>query len=197
MEHLRGQAFIHEKLRRLYRRFVVAALLFFVCLSSAILFDKYHESLQETVDKLYKLKGGFSRVDMAIKEINAWLPDISATIPSDIFRESSEKYLYIGLDEVQMRVGNADISLAVLENKDDELRLPVVITGPLADYQRFVSNVGYLESMRFPFFAFTNLSVSRQEKEGANVVLYEIQGVLTVPKAGKQPDKPNAGKDGS
>ncbi|MBA4416508.1 MAG: hypothetical protein C0392_01150 [Syntrophus sp. (in: bacteria)] len=197
MEIIKEQVFVRSKLKRLFAYYIAAVFCFMICLSSLIFYGKYLESLQETVNKLYRLKANASKIVIATKEITASLPDMNRTIPPGIYSESSEKFIFVGLDDLKNRLGEADVAFTTIEVKDNELRLPVVITGSINDYSQFVKNVGYLQSMRFPFFTFTSLALSRSEKAGGGMVAYEIQGILSILKNNNSPGEQGPGKAGT
>ena len=197
MESLKEQVFIKKKLSRLYLYYGAACIIFMASLTAAMLCQKYEESLNRTIDKLYKMKTSSSRIDMAVKEIEASLPDISKRVPSAIFQEPSEKFIFAGLDIIKSRMAGGEITFGALENKDTELRLSVTVTGTISDYRLFVRNVGDLQSMRFPFLSITGLSLSGNDKEGKGAVAYEVQGVLSVPKNANASERQDTKKAGS
>jgi hypothetical protein len=183
MENVNTGSYVQRKLKRLYTYYAAAGVFFLVCLSSSLLFGKYLQSLDETMDKLRTLQVSLLKMDMAQKEIRASLSVVESIVPRGVFEEPPEAYLYKGLDDLKARMAEASIVLAPLEIKEDEVRLPLTLTGPIADYRGFVLSVGYLQVASFPFFAATSLVISRQDNDGKVNVHYEIQGALTMPRS--------------
>lgn len=197
MENLKEQAYIKKKLNRLYLCYSAACIVFMASFAASMLCEKYVESLNRTIDKLYKMKSSASRIDMSLKEIEASLPDTNKMVPSAVFVAPSERFIFAGLDTIKNRMADGEVTFGTLERKDTELRLPVTVTGAIRDYRIFIGALGDLQSMRFPFFSITGLSLSGNDKEGKGVVTYEVQGVLSTPRNAAVSEKQDVKKAGS
>jgi hypothetical protein len=193
MENIADKAFVQKKLKPFFVSYILALAVFLLVLSCAVLFNRYASTLGETLDKLYILKINFIKVKNTIEDIKGTLRDSGQLIPPGRSKGTSATYMYSGLDTLRSYVGKAHVTVAAIEDKGNELRMPLTITGAVADYPVFLNSVGRLQSMRFPFFAITNLTMAKNiTTAGGAAVSFEIQGVLSTPKL-----EPDAGQNGT
>jgi hypothetical protein len=117
---------------------------------------------------------------------------INGVISPDYFSNSSEKQLLMGLDALKLNMRDSTITVTEISYKDTEIGLPVVIKGPMRGYTYFVSDIGTLQSLGFPFFTIQDISIKKGEagttKEGGEQIerqeiTYEINGELRLPKS--------------
>ncbi|MCX5810968.1 MAG: hypothetical protein NT178_00250 [Proteobacteria bacterium] len=185
MENIKDRIFVQKGLKRYFLFYIAALILFLIVLSSAILFNKYAASLNITLSKLYTIKINLVKVRDTIKDIHNSLYDIGKIIPQGMLGTSSTKYIYIGLDTLKSLVGKAQVTVATIEDKGDELRLPIIISGTITDYTVFLKSIENLQSMKFPFFTIGSLvTTGATGVKGEIAFTYEIQGILKMPKTG-------------
>jgi len=185
MENIKDRDFVQKRLKYYFFFYIAALILFLTVLSSAILFSKYAASLGTTLSKLYTIKINLAKIRDTIKDIDNSLYDIGKIIPRDMPGTPSIKYIYIGLDTLKDLFGKAKVTTAVIEDKGDELRLPITISGTITDYTVFLKNIGNLQTMKFPFFTIGSLVLtSVTGVKGEIAFAYEIQGILNMPKTG-------------
>jgi hypothetical protein len=78
------------------------------------------------------------------------------------------------------------VTVTNIEDKGNEIQLPVNIKGPLRDYTTMVNQVGYLQSLKFPFFAINGIKISKSDVQAKSLTTFEIAGVLKFPKTDSQ-----------
>jgi hypothetical protein len=192
MENVADKLFVQKKLKPFFISYVIALAVFLLLLSSAVLCTRYATSLDETLGKFQIVKVNLAKIRNVTGDVKATLIDAAKLISPGVSKESSATHMYMGLDALRSRVGKAQITAAAIEDKGSELAMPVTITGPIVDYPAFLNSVGSLQSMRFPFFAVTNLIMTRNiAGDGGAPFSFEIRGVLSTPKI-----EPNAGQAG-
>ncbi|MBA4348652.1 MAG: hypothetical protein C0415_01490 [Thermodesulfovibrio sp.] len=168
------------KLKRLLIYYIAVGVLSACVLSGIIILKKYEDSFSDTVKKLQTVKKNFARTGDIIKDMDLSTSAIKVVIPSDFTSKAPEDLIFIGLDDIKSRFGDAEISITNLEYRGEEVSLPVNIKGGMKDYITLVNNCGYLQSMSFPFFSIGSISLSQVQGKGSVSVVYEISGTLKI-----------------
>ncbi len=166
------------RLTRAIIYYMVAGLILALVASSVILCVKYRDSLAVTVRTLQQARLNLMQVRDVTHSVESSLSGIKAVLPPRMLSRLPEEVLLEGLDDLKERIKGADITVANIETKGDEINLPVQIKYGIRDYTDFVNKIGYLQSLRFPFFSITNISLA----QGPDKVLCEIKGSLRMPK---------------
>ena len=190
MENIGDKLFVQKKLKPFFVSYIIALTVFLILLSCAVLSDRYAASLDETLSKFQILKINLIKIRNVVEGMKGTLIDAAKLISPGVSKESSATHIYVGLDTLRSHVGKAQVTVTAIEDKGNELTMPVTITGPIVDYPAFLNTLGRLQSMRFPFFAITNLTMARNiAGDGGATFSFEIRGVISTPKI-----EPNAGQ---
>jgi hypothetical protein len=104
--------------------------------------------------------------------------NIGSLIPPNYHTEEMEGAILTTVDAIKTRMKGADINLANLEKKENEVTLPVSITGAMNEYASFINDVGYLQSLVSPFMFISSISISKSSDEKKGAVIFEIKGTL-------------------
>jgi hypothetical protein len=182
MEDLKGQAFVRKKLRGHFVGYLASGIAFLLVLASILLLSEYRASLTATVDRLAAMKISLIKVRSTMGEMNRFLDAASSAMPRDIVTGEPSKYLYSGLDTIRGTMGKAQLTVSKIERKDDEVLLPVTVSGPVGSYPAFVGALSHLQDMRFPFFTIAGLTMKvDKDAESRPVLFYELRGLLSTP----------------
>jgi len=173
-----------ERLRKLYFIYGLSVIILLVTLSGAILIKKYTDSLYATLDRLQEFNVQYIKVLGANHDIDRSLTSLKAMMPQGPSSQSGEEHMLVALDDLKLKAGSAEIVVTNIEDKGAELQLSVVIRGPLKDYTSMVNFIGYLQSLKFPFYAISGAKIQRSEEPTSSSLLFEIKGVLKYPKIG-------------
>jgi hypothetical protein len=173
------------RLRKLYFIYGLSVIILLVTLSGAILIKKYTDSLYATLDRLQEFNVQYIKVLGANHDIDRSLTSLKAMMPKGSYSQSGEEHMFMALDDLKLKAGSAEIVVTnIIEDKGAELQLSVVIRGPLKDYTSMVNFIGYLQSLKFPFYAISGAKIQRSEESTSSSLLYEIKGMLKYPKIG-------------
>lgn len=151
-------------------------------LTGVIISKRYSDSLSNTQKKLQTARMNLVSMKDAQVDMEKTIADLKAIVPSDFASRTPEEHIFIGLDELKFRMKNAEIVVTNIEYKGDEVSLPVTIkssiSGKAAEkgYASFMNDIGYLQSMRFPFFYIGSISMVQSQDRAS--VSYEIKGAL-------------------
>ncbi len=154
-----------------------------ITLSGAILMKKYVDSLYATLDKLQEFNIKYIKVRSATDDIEKSLLRLKSLLSVDFAEQSIEEHMLMTLDDLKTKAGSSEIVVANIEDKGADLQLPLTVRSPLKDYSSFVNFVGYLQSLKFPFFGITGIKIQRSDDPAASVTSFELKGALKFPKA--------------
>ena len=143
---------------------------------------KYIESLYATLDKLQEFNIQYIKVRASVDDIEKSLTRLKSMMPRDFSGQSKQEYMLMALDDLKSKAGSSEITVANIEDKGADLQLSVVIRAPLKDYTSFVNFVGYLQSLKFPFFGITEINIKRSDDQTTSATSFEIKGALKFPK---------------
>ncbi|MFQ5428406.1 MAG: hypothetical protein ACE5EZ_05435 [Thermodesulfobacteriota bacterium] len=81
------------------------------------------------------------------------------------------------LDEIKKRLRASSMSLSAFDERDGAVSIGVEIEAPFGDYDVFVRNVHYLESMSMPWFTMENVLIT----EGSDAYQVKLTGLALMP----------------
>jgi hypothetical protein len=187
--------FQDRKLKKLFISYVVVCVLFLAVIILCIVVREYANSLNETLKELLSFRNNITRIRDTTIDMKHSVETINTTISPDYFSNSSEKQLLMGLDELKTTMKNDAVTVTEFLYIDTEIGLPVSIRGVMNGYSALVSDIGKLQSLKFPFFSVKSMTMKKGETiqvvNEANeigekkVTAYEINGELRLPKSGE------------
>lgn len=148
---------------------------------SFLLLEKYNAHLESETEKLTIVQTNFDQMIKTVDQIDLTLDKIKTFLPYDYEKRSNRELLFISLDEVRKRLKGADIMVSdFVENHAlKEIQIPVNMFLPLKSYQAMLKNVGYLQSLKFPFLTISGIRIEKTESRGT---IYNINSILRIPK---------------
>jgi hypothetical protein len=169
--------------RKLFVTYGLSGIMLVLALSGAILTKKYTDSLYATFDRLQEFNVQYIKVRAAVDDIEKSTARFKTLLPQDSSRRSVEEIMLMTLDDIKAKAGAAEIAVTNIEDKGIDIQLPVTIRSPLKDYTSFVNYIGYLQSLKFPFFGLTGVKIQKSEDTTSSAASFEIKGFLKYPKA--------------
>ncbi|MEW6740732.1 MAG: hypothetical protein ACOYU2_00075 [Nitrospirota bacterium] len=169
-------------MKRSLSYYIISGMLFLMVLTGVIISKRYSDSLSNTQKKLQTARMNLVSMKDAQVDMEKTIADLKAIVPSDFASRTPEEHIFIGLDELKFRMKNAEIVVTNMEYKGDEVSLPVTIKSSISgkaagkDYALFMNDIGYLQSMGFPFFYIGSISMVQSQDRAS--VSYEIKGAL-------------------
>jgi hypothetical protein len=181
-----------QRLKKFYTIYIVGALAFTITLSSAVVAQRYSSEMKDTVERLETLGGSSVKVRRATESARQTVEKLKKHVPPGYLSAPVENVIFQAVDTIRDRGRSAEILVESLQDKGDEMALPITIKGTLADYSGFLKMVTYLESIRFPFFSAAELTMSHETDKAP---CYELKGSMRAPRIAETPDKqPAAGR---
>lgn len=163
-------------------RYLAAGLVFVIILLAVVFCGKYSDSLAITVSVLQRARANLMNVRDIGRAAESSLSSVERVLPSGMTSTMPEERLFEGLDALKEKMTGADLTVDNPDRKNDEVSLPVQIKSDMRNYTDFVNTVGYLQSLKYPFFSITSISLSQAKDKERAMVRYEIKGVLRMPK---------------
>jgi hypothetical protein len=177
---------VYKTLKRLFSYYILSGILFVLIISGGIVAKKYADSLYETTDKLQEFNIQYIKIIDAMVDIDKSIKIIKTLLPPDFDMNLPEEFILIALDDLKTRMGDANITISNIEDKGNEVQLPVTIKSPLRDHTAMVNHIGYLQSLKFPFFAINGVKISKSSDKANVQATFEITGALKYPRIGSQ-----------
>jgi hypothetical protein len=118
---------------------------------------------------------------------------IALITPADVDTQVPSHYLHNGLDRIKSAMSNAQLELGKIEDRNEEAAMPVVVSGPMTNYQGFVTGLGRLQDMSFPFFLVKGIILKAPKGQtNDSSITYEIRAEMTMPKTGQSEGSPSS-----
>ena len=185
--------FQDRKLKRLFISYIIVSVIFLAVVVLCVVVTDYANSLNETLKALLSFRTNVTRIKDVTADMKHSVETINATISHDYFSNSSEKQLLMGLDVLKTTMKNDTVAVTEFLYTDAEISLPVSVRGTMNSYSSFVSDIGKLQSLKFPFLSIKGITIKKGETiqvvNEANGIgerkatVYEISGDLRLPKS--------------
>jgi hypothetical protein len=193
MEDLKGQDFIQQKLKSHFLWYSVIAGLCLVLLATSMIFTKRLSILDADVNALSKVKSSLVSAPKTIDNMDSFIKQVALIAPSDIDSQTPSHYLHNGLDRIKTSMGNTQLEIGKVEYRGEETSMPVTVSGPITNYQGFVTGLGRLQDMSFPFFLVKGITFNAAKGQtNDSTITYEIRAEITMPKSGQVEGTPSS-----
>lgn len=164
------------KLRKYLIIYGVVGVLLAGSLSANIVTYNYNFNLADTYRKLQTVKYNMAKMKDLPGTIDKALSDIKLVFPPGQNILTPETQIFTAIDALKLKFAGNEVSFTAMESKDNNISMPVLIKGEFDDYSAFVDSVGYLQSLKFPFFSVEGISLSQAQAFGP--VRFEVKGKL-------------------
>jgi hypothetical protein len=164
-----------QSLKKQYVVYILTALFFSLSLSAAAAIGRYHSEMRSTIEKLRTLSGSSAKVRMATRSTYESTLRIKKEIPLAYFSTPPETVLFQAVDTIREQVKDTEVVIESLQDRGTEVVLSIALKGPLADYGQFLKTIQFLESLRFPFFSASELTMTQEKDKAA---CYELRGSI-------------------
>jgi hypothetical protein len=187
MEDLKGQIFIEQKLKPYLLWYTVMASLCIVLLTTSMIFSKRLSVLNKDEDALMRVKSSLVKANKTIGDMDSFIKQVALTAPDDIDSQAPSHYLHYGLDRIKSALNSAQLEIGKVEDRGEEIAMPVTVSGPMNNFQGFIAGLGRLQDMHFPFFLAKGivLKATKGQNNDTTTYSYEIRADLTMPKTGQ------------
>lgn len=145
----------------------------------AIVLNKYEKSLLDTIGRFEHIQMNTIKLHQFSADADLIMRRINDMLPADYASRTHREILLLALDDIKMAFSGSSIIVTNFEEKAGELSLPVSIKFPVNDYTLLVNKIGYLQSLKFPYFTVKSLTIEKATDKEA--IISTIEGALKMP----------------
>ncbi|MEW6162907.1 MAG: hypothetical protein AB1606_06315 [Nitrospirota bacterium] len=171
---------IYSELKRTITFHLIAGITLSIIIVSVTLLTKYENSLLDTIRKFELIRINALRMKQTIMDIDSVIKWINNLLPPYYYSKSHKESMLLALDNIKMTIKGADITVTNFGDKAGEITLPVNISIPVDDYAVLVNNVGYLQSLNFPYLVVNNIVIAKAGGS-SGAIICKIDGSLRMP----------------
>ncbi|TAN41671.1 MAG: hypothetical protein EPN22_14400 [Nitrospirae bacterium] len=136
---------------------------------------RHNQALSADVTSLQNIKSNLAKMKNAPELINAAIEDIKKAIPEKDIK-TPEVQVFAAVDELKAKFQGSDVSFTAMEQKSNEIIMPVIIKGSFDDYTDFTNVVGNLQTWKSPFFVIDSISLTEGKRNES--VDFELKAKL-------------------
>lgn len=144
-----------------------------IALAAGLVLRKYAVSL-----KMPKSNAESQGMQTTVNNMDASLVRLRDQLPLQLTVRTGEQRIYALLDALRTRYRSADIKVDALQETGNELIMPVRLNLNGFTYSAVAQEVSYLQSLRFPFYEITEISLGGGQNAGQ--VSCAITGALHI-----------------
>ncbi len=149
-------------------RHLIAGAAFALVLFGIIFFSRYSSSLQETVQQFEVQKGNYKKIERAVVDLDDVMNQMDEMIPKGYFSKSHREFILAAISDIKSAMSFAEVKLIDFKDEGKEIVLPIEIKFPVEDYTIMTESIAYVQSFKFPYFIFDDISVERA-KDSADI----------------------------
>lgn len=164
---------LDSALRRKLAIFLVLGVCCIIALAAGLVLKKYALSLQ-----MPKGKADSRAMQTTVNNMETSLKRFRELLPLQLTVRAGEERIYAQLDALRVRYRSADIKVDALQERGDELVIAVRLNFNGIAYSALTEEVSYLQSLRFPFFEITDMTLGGGPVSGK--VSCAINGALHI-----------------
>ena len=164
---------LDSALRRKLIIFLVLGGCCIISLAAGLVIRKYALSL-----KMPKGKADSAAMQATVNNMETSLKRFRELLPLQLTVRAGEERIYAQLDALRIRYRSADIKVDALQERGDELVITVWLNFNGITYSALAQEVSYLQSLRFPFFEITDMTLGGGPVPGT--VSCAINGALHI-----------------
>jgi CHAT domain-containing protein len=158
---------------------LIAGAAFALVIFGIIFMTRYSSSLEDTVKQFDVQKNNYKKIEKAVVDIGAAMDQMDEMIPDDYFSKSHREFILAAIRDIKSTLSFAEVKLIDFTEQDKEIVLPIEILFPVEDYTIMTESIAYVQSFKFPYFIFDDISVERA-KDSADINC-KILGSMRMP----------------
>jgi len=172
---------IYSELKRTVTLHLIAGITLGIIIVSVTLLTKYEYSLLDTIRKFELIRINALRMKQTAMDIDSVIKGINNLLPPYYYSKSHKEGILLALDDIKMNIKGANITITDFAPKEGEITLPLNISIPVDDYAVLVNNIGYLQSLNFPYLAINNIVIAKAGGPSGAIIICKIDGSLRMP----------------
>lgn len=175
---------IYIKLKKYLLWYMLSGFLLAAVIILISLINMYHSSVSTAVAQMNQIKANVSDMRQSIEDIDSAMKKITSLLHKNYPDKSHKELLMLAIDDIKMIFKDGEITITGFEEKEGELLLGINIKANITNYKKFVSDVEYLQNLRFPSFHFKTIMIEKPvDKKSDDILSCKIEGILKIPSA--------------
>lgn len=171
----------YKQLKKNIIYYLIAGIVFSLFLFTAIILNKYEKHISDEINKTISVKIKIIEMNHKRADMESEIKYIESSLPSDFNKKAPQEFIFMALDDIKMTLPWSEVGTAnTIEEKDSELSLSVNIKVPVYNYTTLLNYIGYLESLKFPYYTIENVTITKLQQPPENVTC-NIKGILRMP----------------
>lgn len=168
------------KLYKIIIYHLIAGIVLSLVLFTAISLKKYEENLLDATSRNLSIKTKIIKMESEIKYMASEKEYMEILLLSDFSKSSPEKFILMAIDDMKIKMPWAEMNIADIKETNDEIYLPLDIRIPVYDYTTLLNYIGYLASLKFPYYTIENFTIIKSQQPPEDVIC-NIKGMLRIP----------------
>lgn len=167
-----------QYLKKKFPVYIISGVLVSLAVFMAISLHRYDNHLFNVMYDMQTIVLNKNKIQSKVAEIDAMVTSLKSTYQIDITDVNAERQILRALDKLKDQMPEAGITATKFNRDADTIQLPVAIQLDIENYNRIVTAVEYVGSLRVPDYKIKRLYIS-ESSPGELVML--INGDLSMP----------------
>ncbi len=142
---------IYRELKKIIIYHLVTGIIFSIILLSVLMLNKYGNSMVDAVSRLELIKTNTLKMKHSAVDIESRIKHIESLLPDDFYTRSLHELIFLALDDIKTALKRSEVTVTNFDEKMGTVSLPVSIKIPTDSYAMLINNIGYLQSLKFPY----------------------------------------------
>jgi len=170
---------IYRELKKIIIYHLVTGIIFSIILLSVLMLNKYGNSMVDTISRLELIKTNTLKMKHSAADIESGIRHIESLLPDDLYTRSPQELIFLALDDIKTALKRSEVTVTNFDEKMGTVSLPVSIKIPTDSYAMLINNIGYLQSLKFPYYTITSIAITKSQ--GMSGFICAIDGFLKMP----------------
>lgn len=170
---------IYRELKKIIIYHLITGIIFSIILLSVLMLNKYGNSLADTVSRFELIKTNTLKMKHSTADIESRIKHIESLLPADFYTRSPRELIFLTLDDIKTALKRSEVTVTNFDERMDMVSLPVSIKIPTDSYAMLINNIGYLQSLKFPYYTITSIAITKSQDTPE--VVCTIDGFLRMP----------------
>lgn len=162
------------------RRFLLAALVFTMLLSSLAILVRHGQSARATAASLSGLGGKLPLMRIATLEMKQALTDFRSLLPSGYGSKTANSMLYERVDDLKMFFPGAVMTIAIPTEQSGGASVPFIVKAVNTNYGDFLTGLAAAQARTFPFVLIDKVSIGCEQLSRGGLE-YTAAGTIVLP----------------
>lgn len=158
---------------------IITGIIFSAILFGIIFVVRYSDSMQETVTQFEKQKNNYKKMSQAIVDLEMVMGQIDEMMPASYHSRGHREIILLAISDIKSNLRFAEVKIIDFKDEKKEILLPVEISFPVEDYTIMTESIAYIQSFKFPYFVFDDISVNRNKD--STEITCKIMGSMRMP----------------